>query len=84
MLALEEIGIKVASPPAGGYYIWGQLPLGTDEMAVARSAAEKGIFLAPGTLFVPDRSAQPPAMRINVAYAGDPRFIEFMRDRLNA
>jgi DNA-binding transcriptional MocR family regulator len=53
-------------------------------MAVARSVAEKVIFLAPGMPFVPDRSAQPPAMRINAAYASDPRLIEFMRDRLNA
>jgi hypothetical protein len=40
-------------------------------MAVARSAAEKVMFLAPGMLFVPDRSAQPRAMRVNAAYASD-------------
>jgi hypothetical protein len=53
-------------------------------MAVARSVVEKVMSLAPRMLLVPDRSAQPPAMRINAAYASDPRLIEFMRERLNA
>lgn len=80
--ALARIGIRVPTPPGGGYYIWGELPPGTDELALAREAAERGIFLAPGSVFVPDKAPSAPAMRINVAYAADPRFVAFMREWL--
>ena len=80
---LGAAGVRIAVPPAGGYYLWGELPPGVDAVALARKAAGKGIFLAPGSLFTPDRSALPPALRINVAYAGDPRFLAFLEEALD-
>lgn len=78
--ALAPLGIRLPVPPTGGYYLWGELPEGTEERALVRGAAERGIFLAPGSVFVPGKALAVPAMRINVAYAADPRFIEFMGD----
>jgi len=34
--------------------------------------------MAPGAVFAPDRIAGEPAIRINVAYASDQRFLEFL------
>ena len=83
-LALTRIGVRLPPAAPGGYYLWGELPDGIDEADLVRQAAEQGIFLAPGTLFLPTRTATAPAMRINIAYADDPRFIAFLGDRLQA
>ena len=51
------------------------------------SAAERGIFLAPGAVFFPQRQGQQQplqAMRVNVAYANDPRFLRFLQGALKA
>ncbi|WP_435106334.1 PLP-dependent aminotransferase family protein [Arhodomonas sp. AD133] len=37
--------------PLGGYFLWVQLPSGTDALTVHRQAAEAGISVAPGPLF---------------------------------
>jgi DNA-binding transcriptional MocR family regulator len=47
--ALERIGLKALSP-VGGYYIWIELPHNVDEIVLAKNAADKSIFIAPGTL----------------------------------
>lgn len=80
---LGQVGIRMPIPPAGGYYIWGELPPGTDDLSLARSAAENSIFLAPGSVFTPEKALSSPAMRINIAYTSDPRFIEFMKGYLD-
>lgn len=60
--------------------MWLELPGHLDDIQVARKAAEDGIFLAPGTVFYPEkRPSQQPALRINVAYANDPDFLAFLR-----
>ncbi|WP_051341150.1 PLP-dependent aminotransferase family protein [Azospirillum halopraeferens] len=84
LASLEGLGIRPFAPPAGGLYLWGLLPEDTDEMDLTRRAAAAGIFLAPGAVFAAGRAARAPAMRINVAYAADPRFVAFMKDYLAA
>ncbi|WP_230533023.1 aminotransferase-like domain-containing protein [Microvirga roseola] len=79
---LKEIGIEFPIAPSGGYYLWGQLPPGVDERDLAKRAAEQSIFVAPGSLFTPEKTMLCPMMRINVAYANDARFLEFMREYL--
>lgn len=76
---LERLGIGIPNPPSGGYYLWGELPDGIDESDLARRAAGQGIFLAPGTVFMPDRGTNRPAIRINIAHANDQRFLDFIR-----
>jgi DNA-binding transcriptional MocR family regulator len=80
---LESLGIKVFGMPSGGYYIWGELPDHVDDIDVARQAAEESIFIAPGSMFAPDRKLDLPAMRVNIAYATDPRFSTFYRRFMN-
>lgn len=79
---LKEIGVEFPILPSGGYYLWGQLPSAMDERDLAKRAAEQSIFVAPGSLFTPEKAMLRPMMRINVAYAGDVRFLEFMREYL--
>jgi DNA-binding transcriptional MocR family regulator len=75
---LDHIGLRVSRPRDGGFYLWAELPPGTDELVLCRQAAAHGIFLAPGTVFSPDREPHAPALRINVAHASNPRFLSVM------
>lgn len=79
---LEKLGLPVFATPTGGYYLWADLPAGTDDLALARQASEQGIFVAPGSVFLPDRSQDQPGMRVNIAYADDPRLIRFLQTAL--
>lgn len=75
---LERAGLRIFAPPSGGFYLWALLPPGTDEADLARRAIDQSIFMAPGAVFAPDRIGGEPAIRINVAYASDQRFLEFL------
>ena len=77
--ALTRTGVRVHPADPGGYYLWTELPTGMDEIALVRDAAAQGIFLSPGAVFYPDRQSQFPALRVNVAYASDPRFLRFLQ-----
>jgi DNA-binding transcriptional MocR family regulator len=77
--ALERAGVKVHPGESSGYYLWVELPRRTQELELVKLAASQGIFLAPGSVFYPDRQGPYPAIRVNVAYANDPRFIQFLR-----
>jgi DNA-binding transcriptional MocR family regulator len=74
---LEAIGMRVPRP-SGGFFLWAELPDGVEEAKLSRQAAAQGIFLAPGSVFSPEREVRHPAMRINVAHASDPRFLSFL------
>jgi DNA-binding transcriptional MocR family regulator len=39
------------SCPQGGYFLWVELPAGTDSLAVHRMALDEGISIAPGPIF---------------------------------
>jgi DNA-binding transcriptional MocR family regulator len=81
-LALRVVGraaLSVQPPDPGGYYLWAPLPRGLSEIELLRQASAKGIFIAPGSVFYPDRQPPYPAMRVNVAYAGDERFQAWLR-----
>jgi DNA-binding transcriptional MocR family regulator len=80
---LAALGLTVQSDPGGAYYLWAKLPAGVDERQLARDAATRGIFLAPGHVFMPERQQSTQALRINVAYANDPRFTAFMNEALS-
>ena len=82
--ALERLGVTVHPSQPGGYYLWVELPQGMAEAALVRSAAERSIFLAPGSVFYPDRHAEKQALRVNVAYANDARFLRFLEGALDS
>lgn len=76
--ALTELGLNVFSPPSGGFYLWVLLPSELDEAAFLSAAAQRSIFIAPGSIFMPDKRVAR-AMRVNIAYAMDERFLDFLR-----
>ena len=82
--ALERLGLAVHHSQSGGYYLWVELPQGMTESALVRSAAERSIFLAPGSVFYPDRQGAQQALRLNVGYVNDARFLHFMEGTLDA
>ncbi len=84
MRSLKRTGVRVHPADGGGYYVWIELGTALDELALARQAAAQGIFLAPGSVFYPDRQAPYPALRVNVAYASDPRFLRFLQAHASA
>lgn len=79
---LTALGLALARPPDGGFYLWARLPAGVEEEALCRQAAAQGIFLAPGAVFSPERGGSEPALRINVAHASDTRFLDFLAHAL--
>lgn len=79
---LSRLGMPVFADQHHGYYLWVELPPQVNEIEFARKAAAKGIFLAPGAVFYPDRHNTRPALRVNVAYATDEKFVRFMRGAL--
>lgn len=80
--SLERLGLRPFAPPGGGYYLWCPLPEGVDDVALARAGSRAGIFIAPGSVFFPDKARVTPGLRVNVAYADDPRFLAFLREAL--
>ena len=79
---LARLGLTFALPPGGGLYAWLHLPGNLSEAALAGAASEHGIFLAPGRIFHVGEPG-PPAMRLNLARADDPRFFAFLGDRMD-
>src|SRR5690606_19398913 len=49
--ALQQLGLSVPHEPHAGMFVWADC--GRDSEPVARNAAERGMLLAPGTLFSP-------------------------------
>lgn len=76
---LEQLGIPIFTIPEGGYYLWADFKPDLDDLAIARHASGQGIFIAPGSVFFPDRQQNRPGMRVNVAYGDDPAFIRFLK-----
>ncbi|RXZ44379.1 PLP-dependent aminotransferase family protein [Crenobacter cavernae] len=58
--------------PAGGYFLWLELPPGACEAACVAAAQAQGIFVAPGALCQPPGSGRP-AMRLNASYYEAPQ-----------
>ncbi|ADZ71673.1 PLP-dependent aminotransferase family protein [Polymorphum gilvum] len=81
---MEGLGLSVMDSSIPGFYLWTEFPDRVIELELCRAAAERSIFISPGSVFHPNRkSRQTAAMRVNVAYATDPRFIAFLADILN-
>jgi DNA-binding transcriptional MocR family regulator len=77
MAQLARLGFTGIRPPSGGYYVWCPLP-GGDDLELSRRAAAQGIFIAPSTIFSVDAVGYTPAMRVNIAYADHPKFLDFL------
>ena len=60
------------SRPAGGYFLWLQLPEGVDALALHQAAMAAGISIAPGPMFSPAREFRS-HVRINAGWPMTPR-----------
>jgi DNA-binding transcriptional MocR family regulator len=61
-----------ATRPAGGYFLWIELPAGVDALALQRRALALGISVAPGPMFSA-RRAFGHCLRLNYGHAWDAR-----------
>ncbi len=59
--------------PDGGYFVWLELPRGTDCLALHRQALEHGISIAPGPIFSPRRDYRN-CIRLNHGHPWAPEF----------
>jgi DNA-binding transcriptional MocR family regulator len=76
---LESNGWEVFGPPVGGQFVWTRVPHIADSVRLSKFAERFNIGIAPGHAFHPDQRVTP-WLRINVAYANEPRAIEFIRE----
>lgn len=78
---MEGLGLTVTESSIPGFYLWVQFPEGVSEQELCAEASTQSIFISPGAVFHPSRkNFQRAAMRVNVAYGTDPRFIDFLRE----
>lgn len=80
---LRSMGLAPAeTTDLAGFYVWSELPAGVDDIALTRHAAGEGIFLAPGTVFMPEQMpGGPHHLRLNIAYIDNPRFRRYVQQR---
>ena len=64
-------GTKI-SDPAGGYFLWVELPNGCDAPSMARQAMAEGISVAPGPMFSPSGGFAH-CLRINCGHTWTPK-----------
>ncbi|MGF6531357.1 DNA-binding transcriptional MocR family regulator [Paraburkholderia sp. GAS206C] len=70
--ALEASGWEVFETPLGGKFVWARVPHIVDSMRLVECGAPLGVTVAPGSYFRPNAEVSP-WIRINAAYASDPR-----------
>ncbi len=75
---LEPLDITPWLMPRGGFYLWCRLPDGQDSTAIARTALEHNVVLAPGNVFSVSQSASA-FLRFNVAQSKDARVLKVLR-----
>jgi DNA-binding transcriptional MocR family regulator len=80
---LSDMGFELFCEPDCGMYLWARHPDIADSAAVSNLAAERGIMLGPGHLFMPDLRATG-WLRFNVAFCGDERLFAFLEEQRRA
>lgn len=69
---LESHGWQLFTTPLGGKFIWARTPHIEDSQRLVECAASCGVVVAPGSYFRPHGQTSP-WLRINAAFADDPR-----------
>jgi DNA-binding transcriptional MocR family regulator len=81
--ALESAGLSFEDPPGDGIFLWCRVPERVDLDELVRSAREKSILLAKGSLFSPTRMDNK-RLRFNVAHSAAPELVRFLTDSVRA
>jgi DNA-binding transcriptional MocR family regulator len=76
---IEALGLKLESLPSAGMFLW--VDAGRDTSVLAAQAIERGLLLAPGSLFSPDQLPST-RMRLNVAAQADAPLWAFLAEAL--
>jgi DNA-binding transcriptional MocR family regulator len=76
---IEALGLKLESLPSAGMFLW--VDAGRDTSVLAAQAMERGLLLAPGSLFSPDQLPST-RMRLNVAAQADAPLWAFLAEAL--
>src|SRR5690606_16755581 len=74
---LQKAGLIIRSGKNSGLFIWAELPNNTDASALALTALDENILLAPGELFS-QNSAQRSYMRFNVTQSNNKQLTTFL------
>lgn len=69
--AFERIGLELFTEPEAGMFLWARFPQVNNAVALAKSASNHGIMIAPGVVFRPHLQPSP-WMRFNVTACDDP------------
>lgn len=80
---LQTQGFELFAEPKAGMFLWARHPALADSLPLSNQASEQDIMLGPGHLFTADL-APTPWMRINVAFAQEPKLWEFLARQLGS
>jgi DNA-binding transcriptional MocR family regulator len=75
---LANAGTTLFCEPTGGYYVYANLPPHVEDIEIAKRGAREGIFIAPGSVFSPDRRSNNNFIRVNVGWAHSKQFYQFL------
>jgi DNA-binding transcriptional MocR family regulator len=81
--ALQATGIAFPDADGEGIFLWGRVPESTQVDGMVRSARERSILLAKGSLFSASRGCSQ-WLRFNVAHSTSPALIRFLGEHLTA
>jgi DNA-binding transcriptional MocR family regulator len=59
--------VRLSCAPGGGFYVWGRLPAGLDDIEVAATAVPAGVVVGAGRPFF---AAEPPGAFLRFSFAG--------------
>ena len=78
---LGQMGFELFTQPAAGMYLWARHPDLADSSALSQRAAQCGILLGPGHLFMVEPRPTD-WMRFNVAFSDDERLYRFLEEEI--
>lgn len=76
---MQSAGWEIFGKPSGGMFVWARRSGVHDSTMLVEAAASRAISLSAGTIFTPGLS-ECPWLRINVAYATEPRALAFLAE----
>lgn len=79
---LADLGIVPWLMPRGGFYLWCSLPDDRDASALARTALQGNVILAPGNVFSVSQSMAG-FVRFNVSQMADPRILDVIASAMS-
>lgn len=83
LTALQRLGFALYCEPREGMYLWARHPRMADSLAFVAAAAQQGILLGLGRLFVVDDKPTP-WLRFNVAFSDDAQLWSWLESFLHS